>query len=85
MIWGSWSAKEIKHNSTESEWGHVKLKSLKMSICQIDKEVQASLDGSGSAGNSAEVQKSLAHDQLEWLQYRDEAGKITEHLSGIWI
>ena len=56
-----------------------------MSICQIDKEVQASLDGSGSAGNSAEVQKSLAHDQLEWLQYRDEAGKITEHLSGIWI
>ena len=37
-----------------------------MSICQIDRKVQANLGpprGSGSAGNSIEVQKALAHDE----------------------
>lgn len=70
MIQGSWGTKEIKHNSIENEWGHVKLKSLKMSICQIDKKVQASLDGSRNAGNSAEIQKALVHDQ--WNGYNIE-------------
>lgn len=54
------------HNSIESEWEHVKLRSLRMSISQIDRKVQANLGlprGSGSAGNSPDVQKALAHDQ----------------------